>query len=157
MPASRSYRELTCIQLADWFAALNPDAFLVRGRDSHLLREFLNAQGCAVTQVLEGMLYYPARTVPTFLADAGRWLLRDALQQEAELALFLTDGDPPPCYHDYADLKDTGVASVQIEEAWQRAKQELKRWVAAVLDTPAKSPSHPMIRKKLLARERVAV
>lgn len=157
MTEKKSWRQLGCPALADWFVALNPDAFLVRGRDSHLLREFLNAQGCAVTQVLEGMLYYPARTVPTFLADAERWLLRDALQQEAELALFLTDGDPPPCYHDYADLKDTGVASVQIEEAWQRAKQELERWVAGVLDAPAKSSSHPTIRRKVMARERVAV
>lgn len=131
MAASRSYRELNALELLDWFQALHPDAFISKGRDSHLLSRFLKDSGVAPTLVLEGMVYgYGCRSIPIFLNSSDDWLMDDALQQEAELVVFLSkDQIPPACYMTYRDLKDTGVESAEMEATWQEAKQQLEQIV----------------------------
>jgi len=148
-----TWRELNAVELAEWYSAIHPDAYVVKGRDSHLLRRFLDEGEATPTQVLEGMLYRRYGSVPIFLHESPSWLLDSVLVQEAELAVFLGDGDPPRCYLDYRDLADTGVAHTAIAQTWDAARRELEAWVEATLTQPAKSPHHPAIRRKLLARQ----
>lgn len=135
----------------DWFQALHPDAFVNRGRDSHLLSMFMKDRGVSSSIVLEGMVFgYGCKSVAIFLNSADDWLLSDALKQEAELAIFLSAETPPPFFYDYCDLTGSGIPSHQIEAARAKAQAELEVWVNEALDAPAKSPNHPASLKAII-------
>jgi len=130
---------MTASELVDWFIALHPGAYVMKGRDAALIRRFISDCGVLPTQMLECMVYGETlQSVPGLLACVNDWLLDDVLAQEAELAVFLSGDDPPACYYVYRDLNDTGIESVQHDHLWNQAKLELEKYVDDALNRVAR-------------------
>jgi len=138
--ATSSYRELTAPELVTWFARLT-GGYISKGRDAHLLSQYMKTHVVAPTQVLLGIFEFRkgdyTKDIPTFLR--GDWPLGDdLLMDEAELVLHLTSQPPPHFYIIYCDLIDLDMLDADFEKAFQDAQRQLQAWVDEALN---KSPS----------------
>ena len=137
-----SYRELTAPELVTWFAKLTA-SYINKGRDAHMLSQYMKTHGCTPTQVLLGIFEFRnsehTKDIPTFLR--GDWPLgEDLLMDEAELVLHLTGQPPPHFYIIYRDLIDLDMLDAGFERSFQDAKAQLQEWVDAAL---SKTPTRP--------------
>src|SRR3990167_4107543 len=138
--ATSSYRELTAPELVTWFARLT-GGYISKGRDAHLLSQYMKTHVVAPTQVLLGIFEFRKGThtkdISTFLR--GDWPLGDdLLMDEAELVLHLTQQPSPRFYITYCDLVDLDIPDATFEATFREAKEKLQAWVDEALSKPAR-------------------